>query len=266
MTAASSEVLLPASPDEAVEAFGDGSGVTVVGGGTIVMPEVTRGGARPGRVLLLTRAGLNGVGRDGTRLTVGAAATLATIAEEAPQPLRAAAQRIGDHEIRLQATLGGNLCAPPSSEAPRGDLQAPLIALDARVRSIGAGGERFDPVEEFLADGKSRLVLAVELEEPGAGAYATVGRPHSHAYTILSVACAETAAGLRIAAGGAGPRAVRLSSVEAALATGADAETAAQAALEDADPVDDALASSWYRRNLLPKLVLRALAELKGSR
>jgi CO/xanthine dehydrogenase FAD-binding subunit len=266
MTAASSEVLLPASPDEAVEAFGDGSGVTVVGGGTIVMPAVTTGRVRPGRVLLLTRAGLDGVRRDGTRLTLGAAATLATIAEEAPQPLRAAAQRVGDHEIRLQATLGGNLCAGPSPESPRGDLQAPLIALDARVRSVGAGGERLDPVEEFLADGAGRLVLAVELEEAGAGAYVSVGRPHSHAYTILSVACAETAAGVRIAAGGAGPGAVRLSSVETALAAGSDAETAAQAALDDADPLDDALASSWYRRKLLPSLVVRALGELKASR
>jgi carbon-monoxide dehydrogenase medium subunit len=266
MTAASSEVLLPASPDEAVEAFGDGSGVTVVGGGTIVMPALATGRARPGRVLLLARAGLDGVHRDGTRLTLGAAATLASIAETAPQPPRAAAQRVGDDEIRLQATLGGNLCAAPSPESPRGDLQAPLIALDARVRSVGTDGERLDPVEEFLADGASRLVLAVELEEPGAGAYVSVGRPHSHAYTILSVACAETAAGVRIAAGGAGPGAVRLSSVEAAIAAGADAETASQAALEDADPRDDALASSWYRAKLLPKLVVRALGELKGSR
>ncbi len=266
MTPASSEVLVPTSPDEAVEAFGDGSGVTVVGGATIVLPDLTRGRASTGRVLLLSRAGLDGVRREGTTLTIGAATTLATVAEQAPEPLRSAARRVGDHEIRLQATVGGNLCAPPSPESPRGDLQAPLIAVDARIRSIGAGGERIDPAEEFLAGEASRLVLSVEFEEPRAGAYATVGRPHAHAYTILSVACAETAEGIRIAAGGAAPRAVRLASVEAALAAGADTETAAQAALDDADPQDDALASAWYRRKLLPTLVARALGELKESR
>ena len=45
------EVLLPTSADEAVAQFGDGSGVTVVAGGTIVVPEITYGriAARRGR-------------------------------------------------------------------------------------------------------------------------------------------------------------------------------------------------------------------------
>ena len=57
------EVLLPASPDEAAQAFGDGDGVTVLGGGTIVVPEITHGRLRPGRVLMLGRSGLDGVSR-----------------------------------------------------------------------------------------------------------------------------------------------------------------------------------------------------------
>ncbi len=43
-------LLVPSSPDEALAAFGDGSDVTVVGGGTIVMPDITRAAsARPVR-------------------------------------------------------------------------------------------------------------------------------------------------------------------------------------------------------------------------
>ena len=42
---AAPEVLLPSSADEAVSLFGDGADVTVVGGGTIVMPELTYGRA-----------------------------------------------------------------------------------------------------------------------------------------------------------------------------------------------------------------------------
>ena len=53
-------VLLPSSEDEAVAAFGDGTGVTVVAGGTIVLPELTAGRLRPAKALMLTRAGLSG--------------------------------------------------------------------------------------------------------------------------------------------------------------------------------------------------------------
>ena len=65
--AAAPEVLLPSSADEAVAAFGDGADVTVVAGGTIVMPELTSGRLKPAKALLLHRAGLAGVARDGRR-------------------------------------------------------------------------------------------------------------------------------------------------------------------------------------------------------
>jgi carbon-monoxide dehydrogenase medium subunit len=266
MTSAIAEVLLPTSPDEAVEAFGDGSDVTVVGGGTILMPEITYGRLKPGRVLLLSRSGLDGITREGGILRIGAAATLEAVAADAPEPLRTAAQRVGDIEIRGQATLGGNLCTA-SGESPRGDLQAPLIALDARVRSAGSGGERIDSVEDFLAGaGTGRLVLEVELTEPESGAYASLGRPHAHAYTVLSVAAASSGGAIRVAAGGVAATGRRLISVEAALAGGADAETAAAKAHDDCDPPTDALASGWYRSKMLPTLVAQALHELeKGT-
>jgi CO/xanthine dehydrogenase FAD-binding subunit len=50
--------------------------------------------------------------------------------------------------------------------------------------------------------------------------------------------------------------------VEAALAAGASSADAATRVLDDVDPPDDALASAWYRRRILPTLVQRALAAL----
>ena len=38
---AATEVLMPGSEDEAIAAFGDGAEVVVVGGGTIVVPDLT---------------------------------------------------------------------------------------------------------------------------------------------------------------------------------------------------------------------------------
>jgi aerobic carbon-monoxide dehydrogenase medium subunit len=256
------EVVVAKSPDDAVATFGDGAGVTVLGGGTILMVELVHGRLAPQRVLMLGHAQMAGVHTEGSRVTIGAMTTVAEL-ETAVEPLATAALGVADPEIRAQATVGGNLCAPPGAESPRGDLQGALIALGAHVRSVGPGGERTEPVEELLAAGpEGRLVLDVSFDVPEAGASAEVRRPHAHAYTILAVSGARTSEGIRLAATGAGPRAVRLTSAEQALASGADAAAAAAAALEDVTPADDALASAWYRRQTLPVLVKRVLNDL----
>jgi CO/xanthine dehydrogenase FAD-binding subunit len=248
------DVLIPASPEEAATAFGDGSGITVLAGGTIVMPELTLGHSRPGRVLMLARSGLDGVTRENGVVTIGAATPLSDV-EDLDEPLATAARHVGDREIRAQATLGGNLCAGPGAETPRGDLQAPLIVLGARIRSTGADGERVESVEDFLAATEGRLVLDVSYDEAERQAgYAAAGRAHSHHYTILAVAATRAGGELRLAVTGAGPHAVRLRAAEQ---SGDPAD-----ALKDVDPQDDALASAWYRRRVLPGLVAKAISDL----
>jgi len=256
------EVLLPTSPAEAAAAFGDGAGVTVLGGGTILMPEIAYGRVAPGRVLLLVRSGLDQVTRSGGTVTIGAAVPVAAL-EDGDEPLASAAVHVGDPEIRAQATVGGNLCAGPGGEAPRGDLQAPLLALGARVRSTGAGGERVEPVEDFLAGGGGRLVLDVSYDAADAAGYAAAWRPHAHHHTILAAACARSGGQTRVTVTGAGPHGLRCPSVEQALASGADAATAAAKVLDDVDPPDDALSSAWYRKRILPTLVQRAIEEAR---
>jgi CO/xanthine dehydrogenase FAD-binding subunit len=254
------EVIVAASPEEAVEAFGDGADVTVVAGGTIVMPEIRHGRLRPRKALVINRAGLSGISRQDGRIVIGAGTSLAEL-EGAVEPLGTCARKVADLEIRGQATLGGNLCAPPAPESPRGDLQAALLVLDAQVRSTGAGGERTEPVEDFLAKGaQGRLVLDISLAEPEAAATASVRRPHAHAYTVMCVCAARVNGETRIAVSGAGPTAVRSRAAEQAAAGGADA--AAERVLDDVSPHDDALASGWYRSQVLPVLVRRALNDL----
>jgi CO/xanthine dehydrogenase FAD-binding subunit len=256
------EVIVAASREEAVRAFGDGGDVTIVAGGTIVMPEIRHGRLRPRKALLIGRAGLAGVSREDARIVVGAGTSLAEL-EDAVEPLGTCAREVADLEIRGQATLGGNLCAPPGEESPRGDLQAALLVLDAQVRSTGAGGERTEPVEDFLASGSDgRLVLDVAVAEPESASSASLRRPHAHAYTVMRVCAARVGEETRLAVSGAGPVAVRSHAVEQALASGADADTAAERVLDDVTPYDDALASSWYRSQVLPVLVRRALNDL----
>ncbi len=243
-------VLIPSSAAEAVEAFGDGKGVTVVAGGTIVMPELASGRLCPKRALYLGRAGLSGINRNNGTVTIGAATPVSALAAADP-PLAQAAAHVGDLEVRAQATVGGNVCSTSTDDTPRGDLQAALIALGASVRSAGKGGERSEPLETFLADGAGRLVLDVSYDDaPRQAGYAAVWRPHSHHYTILAVAAARRDGELRIAATGVAPRAVLL-----------DADDP----LAGLELRDDALASAWYRTQLLPRLVERALEEIEGG-
>jgi len=258
------DVLVPTSAEEAATAFGDGSGITVLAGGTLVVPAIKLGRLRPVRTLFLGRAGLGGIESANGTVKIGATTPIAALVDGAPEPLATFARQVADYEIRGQATIGGNLCAPPGETTPTGDLQAPLLALEARVRSVGAGGERTDSIDDFLAAGPAgRLVVEIEVDAPKRAAATAVRRPHAHAYSVLGVAAAETANGVRVAILGAGPRAVRAASVEQALAGGAAAKDAAAKVLDDVEPQDDALASAWYRRQVLPGLVERALEELR---
>jgi CO/xanthine dehydrogenase FAD-binding subunit len=76
-----SETLIPGSADEAARLFGDGDGVTVFGGGTILMPQIAAGYVRPARALLLHRSGLAGIERDGGTTRIGAMTPISALAE-----------------------------------------------------------------------------------------------------------------------------------------------------------------------------------------
>ncbi len=260
-----SEVLVPSSPAEAVELFGDGAATTVVGGGTVVVADITYGRLDPGRVLLLSHAGLDSVSVDGDTVTIGATTSInALIAlEEHSAALAACARNLADYEIRGQGTVGGNLCVGANYDAPRGDLQGCLLALDARVRSAGADGERTEPLEDFLANRHGRLVLDVSFERPAASAFVALEYPHTHEYTVIAVTGARSADGTtRLAATGIAGHGSRLRSAEA---LAADPAAAGAAAVADVTFADDALASAWYREQTLPVLVRRVLTQLEES-
>ena len=254
------EVLMPSSEDEAVAAFGDGAEIVVVGGGTIVVPDLTYRRRRAQKALFLGSAGLAGIDKDGSRVTIGAMTPVQELIDM-PAPLGPCAANVVDLEIRSQGTVGGNLCAGEGYEAPRGDLQSAFLALGATARSAANGEVTEQPLEDFLPERSERLLLSVSFDEPAAGAYAGLDRPHTHDYTALAVSGARDSDGtLRLAATGTGSWGVRLPSAEAAAG---DPAAAGAAALRDVSPHDDALASAWYRTKVLPVLVRRVLDELK---
>ncbi|MCY4102925.1 MAG: FAD binding domain-containing protein [bacterium] len=252
------EVVQPGSPSDAASAFGDGAGVAVLAGGTLLVPDLHFGRSRPERVIMLGEAGLDYVSNSNGTVTIGATTPVVALVGEAA-PLGPCAASIGDNEIRAQATVGGNLCAP----AGFGDLQGPLLALGATARSAGAGGERSESLEDFLADREGRLLLDVTYSEPAAGSFAGLGRPHAHHYTVMAVSGVRTSGGaVQLAVVGAGGVGARLRGAEA-LAT--DPEAAGRAAAGEVAPSDDPLASGWYRARTLPALVTQVLNDLEES-
>jgi CO/xanthine dehydrogenase FAD-binding subunit len=135
--------------------------------------------------------------------------------------------------------------------------------VGARARSTGAGGERREALEEFLASREGRLLLSVSYDEPAAGAFVSLHRPHTHEFTSLAVSAARVVDGsVRLAATGLAGHGRRLPSAEA---EAADPAAAGRAALADVTFADDALASAWYREQTLPVLVRRALARLEEA-
>ncbi|HZU19872.1 MAG TPA: FAD binding domain-containing protein [Gaiellaceae bacterium] len=253
------QVLVPTSADEAVSLYGSGEGLTVFAGGTILLPEIATGKLRPERALMLHKAGLDTIRTENGRTVIGAMVPVAALVDHPIDLLAQTARHVADAEVRRNATVGGNICAPPGPDAQRGDLAAPLMALGARVRSAGAGGERTEPIEDFLAGDRSgRLVLEVELDDvERRTAAAGLRRRHAHSYAVAAVVGAVRVDGsdLRLAAAGVAPTAVRLRAVEESRDAGD--------VLRDVQPVDDAVASAAYRSSILPKLVREVLDRLE---
>ena len=101
------------------------------------------------------------------------------------------------------------------------------------------------------------LVTAVSFAIPERWFYTKAMRRRQNSASIVTVA----SDGVRIALGGVAPRPVRATAAEAALAEGDIDEARPRLSVEAADPFDDAYASAWYRRRVLPVHVRRALSE-----
>jgi carbon-monoxide dehydrogenase medium subunit len=219
------QVFLPESAEEAVALLGQG---VLMAGGTHVMPRL----GPTESIISLRRAGLEGI-EEGEKMWIGATTTLAEVGRRVPF-LRSAIESIASPTIRNMATVGGNLFVPQ----PHGDLAVCLLALDATVEHEGD------------------LVTGVSFRVPERWFYTKAMRRKQNSASIVTVA----SDGVRIALGGVAREPVRAQAAEEALAAG-DLEAAAQLCVEAADPFDDAYASAWYRRRVLPVHVRRALAD-----
>lgn len=266
----------PASVPDALALLAEhGPELLVIAGGTVAMPLINEGISLPAKVMGLRRAGIDRVERSGDRLLVGATATLTALTAQPHVPLLAeAARHTASWSVRNMGTIGGNLFTPP----PGGDVATALLALDAQVEVAGPAGLRVLPLEGFwtgfmtTALAPDELVVRVVVPVTASRhAFLKFGRKAANTPAVVTVAAraamdGNVVADARVALGAVGPHPLRSAGAEAALTgralTPAVIAEAAAAAVEDAQPFSDAVASEWYRRRMVGVMVERALAQL----
>ena len=162
-----------------------------------------------------------------------------------------------------QGTVGGNLCAgegPTRRAATSRARSSPSARPSARPATARSPRSRSRSSSPSAADG---CCSACRYDEPAAGAFAALDRPHTHDYTALAGLGARGTRTARSASPrpGAGSHGVRLPPPRRARRRRGRRRCGAA----DVTLHDDALASAWYRTKMLPVLVRRVLAELKES-
>jgi carbon-monoxide dehydrogenase medium subunit len=272
---AAERLLLATSISQACEALGEGR--VALAGGTWLMRAAVRGEELPRRFVSLGGiAALRQVEKEGDWLAIGAAVTHAKLdraLQHYPQlrGLRVAATLSANPAIRRVATVGGNLCSIAFAAS---DLAPALLALDGEVRLETQDGPETLSMAEFLARRAELLQhsLVTTLRVPLSTAHSAHQRlPLRKAgdYPAAIVSMAMIGERVAIAVGSVEPVARRWRALEAALQGGLPSpETASEAAAaaNDFKGRDGPEADGWYRREVLPALVRRGVAELWESR
>jgi CO/xanthine dehydrogenase FAD-binding subunit len=262
-------VAVPGTVAQVHALLGQNKRSALVAGGTLIIPVLNYGTDAFDTLISLRGAGLSSITVRGTRVEIGAAATLAEVGKQRVlEFLSPALLSIGSPTLRNMATVGGNLFAP----CPYGDFAACLVSLGAEAAISGSSGRRSMPVERLLAEGlqAGEIVTSVAFDLPEAGSfrYRKAARRTYNSGSIVTVAAvvsqeAGVVCGCRIALGGVASTAVRAPSVEQALMgkplDRPHVEAAAALAVDEIAPQDDAYASAWYRRRVTPVHVRRAL-------
>lgn len=243
---------------EASAALSAGS-ARYLGGGTLVVRAANEGDLSFDTLVCSSEPELRRIDISGGKARLGASVTMAAVARhESLAALAPAARSVGGPAIRNTATIGGNLFAP----TPYGDFAVALLALGATVEIDGKAMD----LDEFLIvrDKIEGIVAGVRFDLPAAGTFrfAKASRIKPKGVSVLSIAAridadaGGTITSARIALGCMADRPIRAKKAEEALVgarlTEEGVANAVEAVSEGVSPPTDAVASEWYRREVLP--------------
>jgi carbon-monoxide dehydrogenase medium subunit len=274
------EYLQPSSIQEAIALLAQyGDEAKAMAGGQTLIPMLWQRLLTPQYLVSLRGIkGLETIERDGQgNLLIGACAThrqveASPLVQEGWPVLAETIRNVAAPQIRNLGTLAGDLCHSDYGADP----PATLLALDARVRIVGPGQDRWVPMDEFFVDlyttalGADDLLAQIQVPPMPPGARAAYVKYCLRAMdpAIVGVAavlvvedglCQETSIGIN----GAATVPIRASAAEEALKgrplDQASLNEAAALAQEQARPMSDSHASAEYRKKMVGVFVKRAL-------
>ena len=276
------EFLSPRTWHDALAARAEHPGAVPIAGGTDVMVELNFDRHRPDVLLDLTRVeDLRDWSRSEGSVRVGAGVTFGRVMVELADllpGLAMASRTVGSPQIRVRATVGGNL----GSASPAGDAHPVLLVVDAEVEVESlARGRRVLPIVDFFTGVKSsalapdELIAAVHVPfATGPQQFAKIGTRNAMVIAVTSFGLALHPQQRRVGAaiGSAAPTPRHAEQAEdfaaGALANMWDdpaplpagvAERFGDLVAAAAQPIDDVRGSAAYRRHALAVLGRRTL-------
>ena len=280
MTTSAFEYHAPTTVAEAAQLLSQhGDEAKLLAGGHSLVPLMKLRLAQPGVVIDLGKIdGMAYVREQNGGLAIGAMSTQAQIessslVQERAPVLAEAAGQVADPQVRNVGTIGGSL----SHADPAADLPAVMLALGAQMVTSSTGEHRTIDAGDFFVD---LLTTALRPDEilseilvpalPGrtGTAYAKFGNKASH-YAVVGVAAVVTVGAdgscerASIGVTGAGPKAVRATAAEEALAGSSLDDSAIEAAAalagDGMEFNEDVHASGEYRAHLTTVFAARAI-------
>lgn len=170
------ELYSPTDLGDAVRFLGHADkNVTVIASGTDLIPRMRKRQIAPSMLLDISsfQDDLRYIRQSDRVVRLGALTTLTDVLEsqifkDKLSILHEAAGLFGAPQVRNVATVGGNVCSATSSE----DLIPVFMALGARLKLIGAEGERIIPLKEFIVGKRatamrpSEILAEIHFESP----------------------------------------------------------------------------------------------------
>lgn len=274
----------PKSVQEAVKLLDKyGAQGTIVAGGTDVVTGMHDGKIKPEVIIYIGNLGLDSIEVRDDQIVLGGLTKIADVADSSVLKkslplLPMAASVLGNPMTRNKATVAGNLVGA----SPAADIASALLSLDGVVTLVSVNGERKVALADFF-EGYRKIAkkpneLLTEISIPikdVKGTFIKFGRRKAATLSVVNVSCTLAidkkgkCEDARIVLGAMAPTTMRATKAEALLKgkkiTNDLIGKAADAAVAQAQPIDDGRATAWYRRKLAYALVARALQQSMGG-
>jgi carbon-monoxide dehydrogenase medium subunit len=247
---------------DAVAAVKGAAAGKYLAGGQSLLPVLKLEMAEPSDLVSITRIkDLHGIRVEPDKVLIGATTTHSDVGASAEvrraiPGLARLAEGIGDAQVRNRGTIGGSV----AHADPAADYPAALVALGATVktdRRTLAAEAFFTGLFETALEA-DELVLAVHFPIPERCAYAKFAS-HASKYALCGVMVAKSAAGVRVAVTGAGPKVFRVPAMEKALAARFEPGALDGISVPSEGLLGDGEASAEYRAHLVSVMARRAV-------